>query len=63
MKLNTNDGNEIKLCILLLTHFKLFVKVAPLTGRVADGLANVVSTIIIPGFCHNHFTRNRAQSN
>ena len=50
MKLNTNDGNKIKLRILLLTHFILFVRVAPLTGRVANGLANVVSTVIIPGF-------------
>ena len=28
----------------------MFSRVAPLTGRVADELANVVSTIIIPGF-------------
>ena len=46
MKLNTNDGNKI----LLLTHFILFASVAPLTGRVADGLADVVSTEIIPLF-------------
>jgi len=50
MKLNTNDGNKIKLWILLLTHLKLLFRVAPLTGRVADGLANVISTEIIPGF-------------
>ena len=50
MKLNTNDGNKIKLGILLFTHFILFVRVAPLTGRVADELANVVSIEIIPGF-------------
>ena len=30
MKLNTNDGNKIKLWILLLTHFKLSFRVAPL---------------------------------
>ena len=36
--------------MLLFTHFILFVSVAPLTGRVADGLANVVSTEIIPLF-------------
>ena len=35
--------------MLLFTYFILFVRVpAPLTGRVADGLANVVSTVIIP---------------
>ena len=50
MKLNTNDGNKIKLRILLLTHFILFVRVPSFIGRVADGLANVVSTVIIPGF-------------
>ena len=51
MKLNTNDGNKIKLWILLLTHFILFFRVAPLRGRgVVDELANVVSTIIILGF-------------
>ena len=50
MKLNTNDGNKIKLLMLLFTYFILFVSVAPLTGRVADGLANVVSTEIIPLF-------------
>ena len=50
MKLNTNDGNKIKLLMLLFTHFILFVRVAPLIGRVADGLANVVSTEIIPLF-------------
>ena len=50
MKLNTNDDNKIKLSILLFTHFILFVRVALLTGRVADGLANIVSTVIIPGF-------------
>ena len=51
MKLNTNDGNKIKLLMLLFTYFILFVRVpAPLTGRVADGLANVVSTEIIPLF-------------
>ena len=44
MKLNTNDGNKIKLWILLLTHFILFFRVAPLTGGVVDELANVVST-------------------
>ena len=33
----------------MLTHFILFFSVAPLTGMVADGLANVVSTVIIPG--------------
>ena len=47
---NTNDGNKIKLCILLCTHFILFVRVALLTGRVADGLANIISTVMIPGF-------------
>ena len=36
--------------MLLFTYFILFVSVAPLTGRVADGLANVVSTEIIPLF-------------
>ena len=36
--------------MLLFTYFILFVSVAPLTGHVADGLANVVSTVIIPGF-------------
>ena len=36
--------------MLLFTYFILFVSVAPLTGRVADGLADVVSTVIIPGF-------------
>ena len=37
--------------MLLFTYFILFVRVpAPLTGRVADGLANVVSTVIIPLF-------------
>ena len=36
--------------MLLFTYFILFVSVAPLTGRVADGLANVVSTEIIPFF-------------
>ena len=41
--------NKIKLSILLLTHFILFFSGAPLTGMVADGLANVVSTVIIPG--------------
>ena len=35
---------------VVITHFILFVRVAPLTGRVADGLANIVSTVIIPGF-------------
>ena len=50
MKLDTNDGNKIKLSILLLTHFILFVRVAPLTGRVAERVANVVSTEIIPLF-------------
>ena len=34
----------------MLTHFILFVRVPSFTGRVADGLANVVSTVIIPGF-------------
>ena len=51
MKLNTNDDNKIKLSMLLFTYFILFVRVpAPLTGRVADGLADVVSTEIIPLF-------------
>ena len=50
MELNTNDDTKIKLWILLLTHLILFFRVAPLTGRVADELANVVSTVIIPGF-------------
>ena len=36
--------------MLLLTHFILFVRVVPLTDRVADALANVVSIVIIPGF-------------
>ena len=36
--------------MLLFTYFILFVSVAPLTGHVADGLANVVSTVIIPEF-------------
>ena len=44
MKLNTNDGNKIKLWILLFTYFILFFRVAPLRGRVVDELANVVST-------------------
>ena len=34
--------------MLLFTFFILFVRVAPLTGHVADRLANVVSTDIIP---------------
>ena len=51
MKLNTNDGIKIKLWILLLTHFKVFFRVAPLRDRrVVDVLANVVSTKIIPAF-------------
>ena len=36
--------------MLLFMYFILFVSVAPLTGRVADGLADVVSTVIIPLF-------------
>ena len=36
--------------MLLFTYIILFVSVAPLIGRVADGLANVVSTEIIPLF-------------
>ena len=50
MKLNTNDGNKIKLWILLFTYLILFFKVAPPRDRVVDELANVVSTEIIPGF-------------
>ena len=51
MKLNTNDGNKIKLWIFLLSNFILFFRVAPLRGRrVVDEFANVVSTKIIPGF-------------
>ena len=36
----------------MLTHFILFVRVAPLIlgRRIVDELANVVSTVIIPGF-------------
>ena len=37
--------------MLLFTYYILFVRVpAPLTGRVADGLADVVSIEIIPLF-------------
>ena len=37
--------------MLLFTYFILFVRVpSPLTGRVADGLVDVVSTEIIPLF-------------
>ena len=52
MKLNTNDGIKIKLWILLLTHFIIFFRVAPLVRgrRVVDVLANIVSIKIIPAF-------------
>ena len=50
MKLNTNDGNKIKLWILLFTYFILFFRVASLRGRVVDELAHIVSTEIIPLF-------------
>ena len=52
MKLNRNDGNKINLWIFLLTHFILSFRVAPpiLGRRVVDELADVVSTVIIPGF-------------
>ena len=44
MKLNTIDGNKIKLWILF-TYFKLFVRQeAPLSGQAVNELANVVST-------------------
>jgi len=40
----------------------LFVRVAPLTGRVADGLANVVSTEIIPLFLPQSHILNHQHS-
>ena len=36
--------------IIAYALHNLFFSVAPLTGRVADGLENVVSAVIIPGF-------------
>ena len=44
--------NKMKLWILLLTHFILSFRVAPLISqsRVVDELAHVVSTVIIPLF-------------
>ena len=52
MKLNRNDGNKINLWIFLLTHFILpFTVAPPILGRhIVDELADVVSTVIIPGF-------------
>ena len=50
MKLFANDGNKIKLWILLFTYFKLILRVAQLRSNVVNEVANIVSTKIIPGF-------------
>ena len=45
MKLNTFDGNKIKLCTSFMYCKCYYCGSAPLrTGRVANVLANVVST-------------------
>ena len=64
MKLNTIDGNKIKLWILFM-YFKLFVRVAPFVfqSRGVGELPHVVSTEIILFLLPQALYENRVQSN